>query len=188
MRGRRRRSKSRIRGRVPPQAVVARELFAVRVPTTSSRPLPNHFHVCREPGELNPNNGTEEGAGRQGRPLSAASPHTMAPQGHRQPPPAPAGPASLLGGKETRGCPQGPRDTHSIPQHPAACRCCTRSSPRAGTEEPGGSPRLNPSFRGLECCLLAGRAAGIPTDEFISRIFAGGQEETGWGWNGLNRS
>lgn len=81
--------------------------------------------------------------------------------------------------------------TTGHPQHPAASRSMPvlhEEQPQAGTEELGGSPRLNPSFRGLECCLLAGRAAGIPTDEFISRIFAGGQEETGWGWNGLNRS
>lgn len=30
------------------------------------------------------------------------------------------------------------------------------------------------------------RAGGHHAAVFISRIFAGGQEETGWGWGGLN--
>lgn len=54
----------------------------------------------------------------------------------------------------------------------------------------------NPSFHAQGCCLLAGSHPESPawiadsnhTALFIARIFAGEQEETGWGWGGLNRS
>ena len=98
-----------------PKPVTTGELFAIRVPTTSSpaspKSLPCVPGAVEPEGSSAPNNRREEGVegGGRVRPTQhRASPHTTGPQGHHHhpppPPPLPAGSTSLLQeeGKETR--------------------------------------------------------------------------------------
>lgn len=85
----------------------------------------------------------------------------------------------------------------ATPQHPT--RCAEEEHPGKGWRSLRAVTTLEPIIsraRVLSPCRLPPRKPVIPgqtewaggnhTALFISRIFAGGQEETGRGWGGLN--